>query len=926
MSKFYTSLRVVSLFCLATLFNQGPLFCQQAWVSGYNTDTNQDYSYEMIWNDPEYSLEGFLSGYAYVSTNDDPYTGAYGGNLFFPSGNIYSDNGNPEPIPSGYYILTLNTATGDYMFESSNNCYGSNSQVSLSINGFTPQFFCDSGSLYASLTIDQYVFSSFNGLDFQWFRNGVAIPGANQMLLENVSPSLSESEVYMLVATCPLNNQTLNSNEWTFSMQTLSLEISDSIQPIFCQPIVLHSIINTGGQSADYNPDILNYQWFRNGTPIPGANEVFLENVYPSSSEPESYTLVATCTVNNATLTSNEWVLSLPSYSLQINEIIQPVLCEPIDIQSDIYAEGISTEYNPAILNYQWFRNGIPIPGLSENTEASWNFDVSVPSGWTEYLGVGITRYSSGQSGSSCRLDATGDYVMVEFGNEPSSVSYYLKGQGSGSSWQGTFTVEESADGSTFTPLHTFTGAQLSGASYTLFTDNPAAGTRYIRWYFTEKISGYNVALDEIILITNIAGSDLSDVTPSASEVSVFTLLATCPLNGETLESNEVSLPPCYNDSSSPIDYLLVQNVTTTGNIPGQSIQVQFDLNWGNTWRDDVNWDAVWIFMKYKNAQGLWQHAKVSPTGFDHGEGTPNLIEPTADQMGAFVRLAVEGQGNFSADGMQLRWNYGADGLASVSGLEVRVFAIEMVYHPQGDFSMSVGSAAPGNKIPVINSRLSPVLSADGVAGVRIKGDAGIDLDANGMVENTIYPTGYYPFYMFKYEMSEQQYADFLNCLTPTQRTTLGVAGSTITQTAGQYFAAAPNKACAGADVNRLMAYADWSGLRPMSYLEFHKAFNGAKTPNGNAGNCGGEGVIDASGTFGAGVYGVKGLSGNVMEPYARLSSTVFSRSVHGNGAIDASGLSNETTWLAGEINWIEVNMPWWCGNPAGFRLCRTAE
>jgi hypothetical protein len=115
---------------------------------------------------------------------------------------------------------------------------------------------------------------------------------------------------------------------------------------------------------------------------------------------------------------------------------------------------------------------------------------------------------------------------------------------------------------------------------------------------------------------------------------------------------------------------------------------------------------------------------------------------------------------------LQLRWNYGADGLSSVSGLEVRVFAIEMVYSPQGDYSMTAGAAAPGNKIPVINSRLSPVLSADGDASVRIKGDAGLDLDANGTVENTIYPTGYYPFYIVKYEMSEQQYADFLNCLT----------------------------------------------------------------------------------------------------------------------------------------------------------------
>lgn len=385
-------------------------------------------------------------------------------------------------------------------------------------------------------------------------------------------------------------------------------------------------------------------------------------------------------------------------------------------------------------------------------------------------------------------------------------------------------------------------------------------------------------------------------------EARVIHLVATCPLNNETVISNEIIVPPCYNDFSPPLNYLLIQNVTTMGNIPGQSIQVQFDLAWGNTWRDNVNWDAAWIFIKYKDAQNIWHHAKVSPSGYDHGQGANNFIEPTADQMGAFVRLGVLGQGDFISEGIQLRWNYGADGFSSVSDLELRVFAIEMVYTPQGDFSMTVGSAAPGNKIPVINSRLTPIISADGDSSVRIKGDAGLDLDANGTIENTTYPTGYYPFYMFKYEMSEQQYADFLNCLTPLQRATLGVAGSTITQTAGQYYASAPNQVCAGANPDRVLAYADWAGLRPMSYLEYQKALNGPKASNPNGQ-----------------MYGFKNLGGSLSEPYVRLSSTQFNRTNHGNGVLSSSGENDVNGWSTSEMGTIS-------GSAAGFRLCRTAE
>jgi hypothetical protein len=401
---------------------------------------------------------------------------------------------------------------------------------------------------------------------------------------------------------------------------------------------------------------------------------------------------------------------------------------------------------------------------------------------------------------------------------------------------------------------------------------------------------------------------------PSASPVSMqptnFTLMATCDYNSDTLISNEVTIPACYYDFSSSLNYLLVQNVTTTGNVPGQSIQVQFDLNWGNTWKDNVNWDAVWIFMKYKDAQGIWQHAKVSTSGFDHGQGTPNMIEPSADQMGAFVRLSEEGTGNFDVEGMQLRWNYGSDGLSSVSGIEVRVYAIEMVYTPQGDYKMSQGALAPGNKIPVINNRLSPLLSADGDSSLRIKGDAGLDLDANGTVENTTYPTGYYPFYIFKYEMSEQQYADFLNCLTPVQRATLGVAGSTITLTAGQYYASSPNQVCAGSNADRVLAYADWAGLRPMSYLEYQKALNGPKASNANGQ-----------------MYGIKNLGASLREPYVHINSAQFNRTNHGNGVLGLDGLSNVAGWSASEMGTILGYECYGAGCPTnGFRLCRTAE
>ena len=56
---------------------------------------------------------------------------------------------------------------------------------------------------------------------------------------------------------------------------------------------------------------------------------------------------------------------------------------------------------------------------------------------------------------------------------------------------------------------------------------------------------------------------------------------------------------------------MLVQNVITLGNdAVNKTIQVQFDISWDNSWRDAINWDAAWIFMKFKYANGRQRHCQ----------------------------------------------------------------------------------------------------------------------------------------------------------------------------------------------------------------------------------------------------------------------------------------------------------------------------
>lgn len=139
---------------------------------------------------------------------------------------------------------------------------------------------------------------------------------------------------------------------------------------------------------------------------------------------------------------------------------------------------------------------------------ASWGFDTAVPTGWQESLGSGNTRYTNGFVNAACRLDVTGEFVVVNFVEEPGVVTYTMKGQNSGGSWLGTFTVEESADGNNWTAMRTFTDGTLPSTTFTTYNDTPQPTTRFIRWFYTAKVSGHNTALDEITVALPVAGTE----------------------------------------------------------------------------------------------------------------------------------------------------------------------------------------------------------------------------------------------------------------------------------------------------------------------------------------------------------------------------------------------------------------------------------
>ena len=415
-----------------------------------------------------------------------------------------------------------------------------------------------------------------------------------------------------------------------------------------------------------------------------------------------------------------------------------------------------------------------------------------------------------------------------------------------------------------------------------------------------------------------------------------------------------------------------ISNVSLTGkNTGSQYILVQFDISWENSWRSSSapnNWDAAWVFVKYRVASGAWQHAWLNESGHTAPSGStidPGLLTPgaafnasTNPGLGAFIYRSADGTGTFSKTGVQLRWNYGANGVADNALVDIRVFAIEMVYVTQGAFtvgsggsetgSFTNGSWSSGATIPLSIASENALTVANSAGNLWYTSTSTSIGDRTGPIPAT-FPKGFNAFYCMKYSISQQQYVDFLNTLTQTQATARKFSGSSyryaITGSAvGSYSTTNPYVACNYLSWNDGTAYADWAGLRPMSELEFEKACRGIAAPvaneyawgstsitpasaitnggliNETASNAGANACYNSTSTggpirvgafatgtttrvqAGSSYWGILELSGNLVEREVTIGNAngrAFT-GLHGDGALTSNGEHDVTNWPAG--------------------------
>jgi len=410
---------------------------------------------------------------------------------------------------------------------------------------------------------------------------------------------------------------------------------------------------------------------------------------------------------------------------------------------------------------------------------------------------------------------------------------------------------------------------------------------------------------------------------------------------------------------------------------------ITFDLTWDN-WQTSSavdNWDAVWVFIKFKVDNRDWQHATLSTITTEHTSLSGTTITSTSGGKGVFIIEGGNGTGLLNAVDISLRWNYGLDNVADDAEVDVKVLGIEMVYIP--DASFYVGDAdCDQSKCFYKYGTTGPFqITSEDAINMGQTADCLWAKD-NGYIETATlpaaFPKGYQAFYCMKYEISQRQYAEFLNTLTSTQATSR-YPGQTdyrhyIEVQSGVYGCDANDNdtlnefndgewiACNYLSWVDGAAYADWAGLRPMTELEFEKICRGNQavvddeyawgdtsitlgavisnsaqagevsyTANviyggvtGGPLRCGAlTDADDSREEAGASYYGVMEMSGNLWERTVTVGNSdgrSFGGS-HGDGSLATNGNANETYWPGADASGAGFRGGNWLGDESHLRV-----
>lgn len=177
----------------------------------------------------------------------------------------------------------------------------------------------------------------------------------------------------------------------------------------------------------------------------------------------------------------------------------------------------------------------------------SWD---ALPTGLT---GSGLGTYSgslgSDPSAGSAKFDESGDSLTIEFDESAAVLTYRLKGDAAGANTSGTFIVEESANGGSYTPIRTLTNLATSDTAY---VETVAPATRFIRFRYASKGAG-DIQLDQLVVSADqgLLGSLSLSVEPAIFSEAAGPSAATATLTLDSAAATDLTVNLSSSDPTA---------------------------------------------------------------------------------------------------------------------------------------------------------------------------------------------------------------------------------------------------------------------------------------------------------------------------------------------------------------------------------------
>ncbi|MTI22545.1 hypothetical protein E1176_16050 [Fulvivirga sp. RKSG066] len=384
---------------------------------------------------------------------------------------------------------------------------------------------------------------------------------------------------------------------------------------------------------------------------------------------------------------------------------------------------------------------------------------------------------------------------------------------------------------------------------------------------------------------------------------------------------------------------------------------INVTISWKNSWHNDRNHDAAWVFFKFVSKNGGSRHAYLAPGSAQQNwksrAATPDAqLQVAQDGTGIMVSPSDTYRGELSyrlfiaLDTARLNERY----VNYLNNVTIEGYGIEMVYIPEGSFTLGDPDEAAlkygafyasddngeVSGLFKVEKENEPINVGPNKGSLYYQAeDAIYQGDQKGPIP-AAFPKGVGGFYLMKYEVSQGIYADFLNTLSSQMASVRYIGGTpeyatvggTIVLEGDHFVAKSPSERMVFWHWDDMMAFTDWAALRPYTELEYTKAARGtgkpqahempwnttddakmlrrinAKTHRMEMPEGYDESMLNENnrGEFGASHYWVMDLGGSMWEKVITVGDSV-GRSFdgqHGDGNISYYGMANVEHWPSG--------------------------